>query len=94
MTVHTQHWAGPLEPVITSPYLPLALSTPLILVFLYIAIPYFTTHASLQKYPGPTAAKFTQLWLAKQTRNGNRSEVVHEEHLRNGESSVLPGTLV
>ncbi|POY74642.1 putative Benzoate 4-monooxygenase [Rhodotorula taiwanensis] len=84
MTVHMQHWAGPLEPVITSPYLPLALSTPLILVFLYIAIPYFTTHASLQKYPGPTAAKFTQLWLAKQTRYGNRSEVVHEEHLRNG----------
>ncbi|GAA5983503.1 hypothetical protein JCM10908_000311 [Rhodotorula pacifica] len=85
MTVHSgAHWAGPLEPFLSSQYLPLALSTPLILVFLYIAIPFFTTHASLQKYPGPTAAKFTRLWLAKQTRMGYRSAKVHEEHEKYG----------
>ncbi|GAA5875305.1 hypothetical protein JCM3774_005774 [Rhodotorula dairenensis] len=85
MTAHTStHWAGPLEPVLSSEYLPLIAATPLILVFLYIAIPFLTTHASLRKYNGPVAAKFTRLWLALQTRRGNRYEKVHEQHAKYG----------
>lgn len=85
MTVATSsHWAGPLEPLLSSQYLPLVLSTPLILIFLYIAIPYFTTHASLRKYNGPFAASLTRLWLAKQTREGHRYAKVHELHKKHG----------
>jgi len=38
----------------------------------------------LDKYPGPFLAKFTRLWLARQAGKGNRFEVVHELHKRQG----------
>lgn len=87
MTASQPHWAGPLEPYLTTQNLALAASTPLVLVALYILIPFFTAHSSLRKYSGPAAAKFTRLWLALQTRRGHRSEKVHEEHEKFGSSS-------
>ncbi|BGP55667.1 hypothetical protein JCM8202_003843 [Rhodotorula sphaerocarpa] len=84
MTASQPHWAGPLEPYLTTENLALAASTPLVLVALYILIPFLTTHSSLRKYSGPAAAKFTRLWLALQTRRGHRSEKVDEEHEKHG----------
>ncbi|GAA5870869.1 hypothetical protein JCM1840_002713 [Sporobolomyces johnsonii] len=67
-----------------SPVMVYGLVAPLALVALYVLVPHFTTHASLRKYPGPTVAGFTRLWLAKMSRIGKRSEKVHEEHLKYG----------
>lgn len=58
------------------------LATPLISFFLYFIVPYLTS--SLSRYPGPVAARFTRLWLARQSRYGVRSISVHEQHLKHG----------
>lgn len=63
---------------------PLVAGALVLIVTLYLAIPYFTTHGSLRKYNGPVAARITRLWLAKQVRRGNRSEVVHQQHEQYG----------
>jgi len=50
----------------------------------YFLTGYFGAHAGLRKFPGPPAAAWTQLWLAKQSRNGIRSPAVHEQHMKHG----------
>lgn len=50
----------------------------------YFLVGYFGAHAALRKFPGPPAAAWTQLWLAKQSRNGVRSLSVHEQHMKHG----------
>lgn len=52
----------------------------------YFVLPYLA-NGSLLKYPGPFSAKFTRLYLAKQSRYGVRSMKVHEEHLKHGTSA-------
>ena len=49
----------------------------------YLLAAYFT-HPKLLKYPGPIAAKFTDLWLARQAMRGNRYQVVHDLHQKHG----------
>ncbi|BGO91521.1 hypothetical protein NBRC10512_003182 [Rhodotorula toruloides] len=76
--------AGPIDDILKSGVVPLVLAAPLLVALLYILVPHFTAYAKLRKYPGPTVAGFTQLWLAKQTRIGKRSEIVHQEHQKHG----------
>mgnify|MGYP001580669420 FL=1 len=52
----------------------------------YFVLP-FLANTALLKYPGPVSAKFSRLYLAKQSRNGVRSMAVHKEHLKHGQSA-------
>lgn len=81
--------AGPIDDILKSGVVPLVLAAPILLALLYILVPHFTTYAKLRKYPGPTVAGFTRLWLAKQTRIGKRSEIVHKEHQKYGPSPLF-----
>lgn len=56
---------------------------PLALV-LFFAIPYFTSNTALRDIPGPFAAKFSNLWLLLQARQGKRYLSVNEAHERYG----------
>ncbi|KAM0753089.1 cytochrome P450 [Meredithblackwellia eburnea MCA 4105] len=67
---------------ITQAELVLALASPLIALALYYLVPFITN--PLRKYPGPTAAKLSRFWLAKQSRNGVRSVKVDEQHRKHG----------
>ncbi|KAK4702902.1 benzoate 4-monooxygenase, partial [Phenoliferia sp. Uapishka_3] len=55
---------------------------PILAFVAYFVLPYLSS--SLNKYPGPPAARFTRLWLAKTARYGVRSVTVHQEHLKHG----------
>ncbi|TFY76249.1 hypothetical protein EWM64_g7765 [Hericium alpestre] len=54
------------------------------LVVLAHVIPYWVDPHGLRQYPGPWLAKYSDLWLARVTAQGNRSEVVHELHKQYG----------
>ncbi|KAF8155951.1 cytochrome P450 monooxygenase [Crassisporium funariophilum] len=47
-------------------------------------IPYLLDPHGIRKYPGPFIAKFSDAWLGLVSKNGHRSEVVHEMHLKYG----------
>jgi benzoate 4-monooxygenase len=51
---------------------------------LFFAIPYFTSNTSLKSIPGPFAAKFSNLWLLLQARQGKRYLSVNEAHKKYG----------
>lgn len=57
--------------------IPIALS-------LYYIIPYFTSNTALSDIPGPFAAKFSNLWLLLQARQGKRYKSVDETHKKYG----------
>lgn len=48
-------------------------------------VAYVVDPHALRAYPGPTLAKFTDLWLGRTVALGHRSEVVHELHQKYGE---------
>lgn len=54
------------------------------LVFLFHFIPWLYNFYGTRSIPGPFLAKFTDLWLALHSKNGHRSEVVHQLHLKHG----------
>jgi len=58
-------------------------SIPIALV-LFFVIPYFTSNTALKSVPGPFAAKFTNLWLLLQARQGKRYLSVDEAHKKYG----------
>jgi benzoate 4-monooxygenase len=61
-----------------SPYtLPIAL-------VLFFLVPYFTSNTALKGIPGPLAAKFTNLWLLLQARQGKRYLSVDQAHKKYG----------
>ncbi|GAA5992291.1 hypothetical protein JCM11641_001164 [Rhodosporidiobolus odoratus] len=72
--------AGPLSSLLNSPYVLAFVLTPLLTIFIYTVVPHFLLRAGLRRFKGPTEAGFTRLWLAKQTRQGQRSVRVHEQH--------------
>ncbi|GAA6013846.1 hypothetical protein JCM10207_008211 [Rhodosporidiobolus poonsookiae] len=77
--------AGPLTDVLREPKTIAALlASPVVLAILYMVLPHFTSRAGLRKYRGPATAGFTRLWLAKQVREGKRSEQVHQQHEKYG----------
>ncbi|CAL1708780.1 unnamed protein product [Somion occarium] len=47
-------------------------------------VAYVVDPHALRAYPGPTLAKFTDLWLGRTVALGHRSEVVHELHQKYG----------
>jgi benzoate 4-monooxygenase len=64
--------------ILLTPYtLPIAL-------ILYYLIPYITSNTPLRKVPGPFFAKFTNLWLLIQARQGKRYQSVHKAHQKYG----------
>lgn len=55
----------------------------LLLPFLYYLLPYIR-HKALLGIPGPFAARFTNLWLMWQCRQGKRYKSVDEAHKKYG----------
>jgi benzoate 4-monooxygenase len=55
-----------------------------IAIVLFFLIPYFTSNTALKDLPGPFAAKFTNLWLLLQARQGKRYKTVDEAHKKYG----------
>lgn len=58
--------------------------TPVVALLLYYVVPYFTTYSALQGIPGPFFAKFTNLWLLAQARQGFRYKSVDDAHKKHG----------
>lgn len=59
-------------------------AVPVLMFLSYFLMPYYGAHGALRKYPGPTLASVSRLWLARASRNGVRSKMVHAEHLKSG----------
>jgi benzoate 4-monooxygenase len=59
------------------------ITIPAALLFYYL-VQYFTSNASIRDVPGPFAAKFTNLWLLLQARQGKRYRSVDEAHRKYG----------
>ncbi|KAG9245974.1 cytochrome P450 [Calycina marina] len=51
---------------------------------LFFLVPYFTSNTALNDIPGPFAAKFSNLWLLLQARQGKRYQSVNEAHEKHG----------
>jgi benzoate 4-monooxygenase len=62
----------------------LSLYTIPIALLLFYLVPYFTSNTTLRDIPGPFAAKFTNLWLLLQARQGKRYQSVDEAHRKHG----------
>jgi len=55
-----------------------------IAVVLFFLVPYLTSNTELKVIPGPFAAKFSNLWLLLQARQGKRYQAVHDAHAKYG----------
>ena len=53
-------------------------------ITLYYLIPYLTTYRSLAGIPGPLTAKFSNIWLALQARQGRKFSSVDWAHRKYG----------
>lgn len=53
-------------------------------LLLFYLVPYFTANTALNSIPGPFFAKFSNLWLLLQARQGKRYKTVDEEHKKHG----------
>lgn len=51
---------------------------------LSVVLPYVLDPYGFRKYPGPFPAALSKLWIARQAGNGNRYEVVHDQHKKHG----------
>lgn len=51
---------------------------------LFFLVPYLTSNTALKDIPGPFAAKFTNLWLLLQARQGKRYLSVNQAHEKYG----------
>lgn len=64
--------------VVLTPYtIPIALA-------LFWIIPYLTSNTTIRDVPGPFFAKFSNLWLMLQARQGKRYKSVDEAHKKYG----------
>jgi hypothetical protein len=57
-------------------------------VFVHV-IPYLLDPYHIRKHPGPFFAKFTDAWLGMVCKDGHRSEVVHQMHLKYGAWKIM-----
>ena len=64
--------------VVLTPY-----AIPVLLV-LYWLVPYLTSNIEIRNVPGPFFAKFTNLWLLAQARQGKRYLSVDQAHKKYG----------
>jgi benzoate 4-monooxygenase len=53
-------------------------------VVLFFLVPYIVSNTAIRDIPGPFAAKFTNLWLLLQARQGKRYKSVDEAHKKWG----------
>ncbi len=51
---------------------------------LYYLVPYLTSNTSIRNIPGPFFAKFSNLWLLLQARQGKRYKSVDDAHKKYG----------
>ena len=58
-------------------------------VVLVHVIPYLLDPHHIRRYPGPFFAKFTDIWLGVVCKQGHRSEIVHQLHLKYGVSGLF-----
>jgi benzoate 4-monooxygenase len=56
-------------------------------VVLVHVVPYLVDVHNAKHYPGPFLAKFSDAWLGWVSKQGHRSEVVHQLHQKYGTSS-------
>ncbi|KAK0489270.1 cytochrome P450 monooxygenase [Armillaria novae-zelandiae] len=64
--------------------LPTGITTVIVLAVLVHLVPYLIDFHRLRSYPGPLVAKFSDVWLAYVSYQGNRSEVIHDIHKKYG----------
>jgi benzoate 4-monooxygenase len=55
-----------------------------VLLILYWLVPYLTSNIEIRNVPGPFFAKFTNLWLLTQARQGKRYLSVDQAHKKYG----------
>ena len=67
--------------LILSPWAPLALVLGVVVSYMYH---YFVTYRQLRGIPAPFPAQFSDLWLMRVCRRGNRYSTVHELHQKLG----------
>jgi benzoate 4-monooxygenase len=53
-------------------------------IALFYVVPYLTSNVGIKAIPGPFAAKFSNLWLLLQARQGKRYKSVDEAHKEYG----------
>lgn len=58
-------------------------------VILFHVLPWLWDPQGIRKYPGPFFAKFSDFWLAWTSKQGHRSEVIHDYHLKYGMSKHI-----
>jgi len=63
------------------------------LVTLVHLVPWFVDRHGLRSFPGPSVARFSDLWLGRVAQQGHRSEVVHKMHQKYGEPENHPPLL-
>lgn len=68
--------------------IPTVVAAAFVLVVLVYLVPYLADSHSLRSYPGPLIAKFSDAWLVYVTYNEHRSEVVHNLHMKYGQSGI------
>ncbi|RDB28044.1 Benzoate 4-monooxygenase [Hypsizygus marmoreus] len=61
----------------------LAVIIPSVIVIAHV-VPWLYDSHGIRLYPGPLLAKFSDLWLGVVSKNGHRSEVIHEIHKKYG----------
>jgi benzoate 4-monooxygenase len=62
----------------------LAVTLPIALVVLVHLFSYLADPYQIRSYPGPFLAKFSDAWLGCIAALGQRSEIVHQMHLKYG----------
>jgi benzoate 4-monooxygenase len=62
-------------------FTPYAIPVALVLFWL---VPYLTSNTAIRDIPGPFAARFSNLWLLWQVRQGKRYQSVDEAHKKYG----------
>lgn len=64
-----------------------AVLIPAVFVLLHV-IPYLLDPHGIRLYPGPFLARFSDFWLGWVSKQGHRSEVVHDMHVKYGQSAL------
>ena len=62
----------------------LAVAIPSVVVLWHV-LPWVWDSHGVRSIPGPFIAKFSDIWLGLVAKDGHRSEVVHQLHLKYGQ---------
>lgn len=81
--IHYDNLIPNLIPNLLQPSIPSLLILPVLFILVHL-VPYLYDPHGLRSYPGPFLAKFSDAWLGVVSKNGHRSELVHEMHLKYG----------